>query len=206
MRLTKQQRDAGRKGLWGNGAFKSNTGNFYRPDYFDTDKSRKISNQPHFLLCLTSRFSFLGICYQIIEESGVNGQSSYTFKKVDHVSDNSIEHVPKRYLGQYQSRVKWSHLVFMGNALDVGKDGSLVFGMPYAWIGDNWDRRGLLEKRTGTIARFKVKGKIEVPNPLDKSINGYGAIWAFSTAQREATSSDPHRNDLTGTSFVKGVL
>ena len=27
MRLTKQQRDAGKTGLWGQGAFKSNTGN-----------------------------------------------------------------------------------------------------------------------------------------------------------------------------------
>ena len=136
----------------------------------------------------------------------MNGQSSYTFKKVDHVSDRNIEHVPKLYPGQYQSRVMWSHLVLMGNALAVSKDGSLVFGMPYAWIGDNWVGRYLLEKRTGTIARFKANGKIEVPNPVDQSIDGYGAIWAFGTSRKEASKGDPHRNDLTGTSFVKGAL
>ena len=43
----------------------------------------------------------------------------------------------------------------MGNALDVSKDGSLVFGMPYAWIGNSWKGRQLNEKRTGTIAKFK---------------------------------------------------
>ena len=147
-----------------------------------------------------------GICYQIIEETGINGQSSYSVQKVDHVGDNKIEHVPKLYLGQYQSEVKWSHLVFMGNALDVSKDGSLVFGMPYAWIGNDWNGRQLQERRTGTIAKFKtgVKNKIRVPNPLENS--EYGAIWAFGTSRREATSNDPHRIDLTGVSFTKGIL
>ena len=154
----------------------------------------------------------IGICYQIIEEAGANGQSSYSFKKVDHVSDRGIQHVPKLYPGQYQSEVKWSHLVFMGNTLDVSKDGSLVFGMPYAWIGNNWWGRNLHERRVGTIAKFKIgeKGRnkvpiIQVPNPVDKS-GGYGAIWAFGTSRREATTSDPHRNDLTGVSFVKGII
>ena len=147
-----------------------------------------------------------GICYQIIEETGIDGQSSYSVKKVDHVGDNKIEHVPKLYLGQYQSEVKWSHLVFMGNALDVSKDGSLVFGMPYAWIGNDWNRRQLQERRTGTIAKFKtgLKNKIQVPNPQENS--EYGAIWAFGTSRREATISDPHRIDLTGVSFAKGIL
>ena len=154
----------------------------------------------------------IGICYQIIEEAGTNEQSSYSFKKVDHVSDRGIQHIPKLYPGQYQSEVKWSHLVFMGNTLDVSKDGSLVFGMPYAWIGNNWWGRNLHERRVGTIAKFKIgeKGRnkvpiIQVPNPVDKS-GGYGAIWAFGTSRREATTSDPHRNDLTGASFVKGIV
>ena len=162
----------------------------------------------------------IGICYQIIEEAGTNGQSSYSFKKVDHVSDRGIQHVPKLYLGQYQEvKMKWSHLVFMGNSLDVSKDGSLVFGMPYAWIGNNWWgkndgkwRKKADERRVGTIAKFKIGAKgpkkipiVQVPNPVDKS-GGYGAIWAFGTSRREATTSDPHRNDLTGVSFVKGII
>ena len=95
----------------------------------------------------------------------------------------------------------------MGNALDVSNDGSLVFGMPYAWIGNTWKRRQLHERRTGTIAKFATRAKepeIQVPNPEDNG-RGYGAIWAFGTSRREATARDPHRNDLTGVSFVKGT-
>ena len=101
----------------------------------------------------------------------------------------------------------------MGNSLGVSRDGSLVFGAPYAWIGWTWKGKFSKERRPGTIAKFEIEqgskssGKREnivVPNPVET--NGYGASWAYGPYQRFASKGDPRRHDMTGVSFAKGNI
>ena len=164
------------------------------------------------VICVFVLFYFSGICYAI-EQTGDNGavnrQSNFKFTTKYRLSDSYISHVPKQNLQQLDT--KWRHLVDMGNSIGLSKDESLVFGAPYAWIGDSWYSKFSKERRPGTIAKFNIEqstnssGKTEkilVPNPKEK--NGFGASWVYNPYQRYASKGDPRRHDMTGVSFVKG--
>ena len=97
----------------------------------------------------------------------------------------------------------------MGNSLGVSIDGSLIVGVPYAWIkwpNNIWrdSYKSNTERKIGTIAKFNlITDKIEVPKAVPQDRNG--AHWGFGINRQKATWEDPRRHDMTGVSFVKGV-
>ena len=104
---------------------------------------------------------------------------------------------------------RWQHLVVMGNSLGVSIDGSLIVGVPYAWIkwpNNIWrdSYKSNTERKIGTIAKFNlITDKIEVPKAVPQDRNG--AHWGFGINRQKATWEAPRRHDMTGVSFVKGV-
>ena len=144
-----------------------------------------------------------GTCYQVNSEK-IGDRPIFTLDPKYNLTDSKVRNIPKPKRSQ-NIEIRWYHLAVMGNSVMTSKDGSLVFGVPYAWIGQDWKGRYSNERRVGTIAKFdKVTKEILVQNPVE--IDGYGAPWAYGSSRQEASWEDPRRNDLTGVSFVKGNL
>ena len=115
------------------------------------------------------------------------------------------------------------HAVILGNNMILGKDGAVVVGLPYAWIGETFPTAferivGRQERRVGTIGKINFdfsgprssKPKLSVPKPqeyekvADLQTMG-GAVWGSDVSQF-STPQDPVRNQYTGTSISKGDI
>ena len=113
---------------------------------------------------------------------------------------------------------QFEHLVILGNALTFNKHGSLVFGVPYAWIGKSFKlaySQELRELRVGTIGKFDIKSKtVIIPKAHADPSGPLGAVWGSGSCGKDdiaslkcrntATTYDPLENRYTGTSIVRG--